>query len=92
MFKELCLLQSKIETSFLVCKLGIFFQLFIRGSSSIKISFGRISQFIHFQFLLHFHFDLIVPFPSKTFFTRNYWWDGKAILNIFHKGVYVIVF
>jgi len=91
MFKELCLLQSKIEASFFVCKLNFFFQLFIRGSSSIEISFGWISQFTYFQFLLHFHFDLIVPFPNKTLFTRNCWWDGEAILNMFHKGVYVIV-
>ncbi len=85
MFKELCLLQSKIEAGFFVCKLRFFFQLFIWGSSSIEISFGWISQFTHF------HFDLIVPFPNKTLFTRNYWWDGESILNMFHKGVYVIV-
>jgi hypothetical protein len=56
MFKKLCLLQSKIEASFFVCKLNFFFQLSIRGSSSIEISFGRISQFTHFPFFVTFSF------------------------------------
>jgi hypothetical protein len=68
MFKKLCLLQSKIEASFFVCKLNFFFQLSIRGSSSIEISFGRISQFTHFPFFVTFSFWLDCSISKQNTF------------------------
>ncbi len=62
-----------------IWKLEFFSKAFIICSFSIEISLGRILQN---------SFSILVTFPNKAFFTKEYWWDQIAKIKcVSQKGL-----